>query len=346
MLDVVYYPVSAVLWLWHTAFAALLGPGSGLAWVLAVVFLVATLRAAMYPLFLKQVRTQAVVKRLQPEIEALRKRYSDDRPRQVAEIQKLQRQHGVSVLAGCLPMLGQGLVFLALFHVLRSFDRTGALGHLPFQSTPAPMTPEQNAQTPNYVFDAADVQTFLRAEFFGTPLSATLAGQPSVSIAAVAGTLMALAALATHFTGRASIARQDPAAAQVPMLNTLTLWVFPAGVLIGGAVLPIVILLYWVSNNAWTLAQQYLTYRWIDAETRSAPTASATTEPNAPRPGAKPKPGAKPVPAAKPRPGGASENPVASGRTVRSEQRVASQGRTPAPHNTRSSRSAKARRRR
>ncbi|MEV0339160.1 membrane protein insertase YidC [Nocardia sp. NPDC050713] len=347
MLDVVYYPVSAVLWLWHTAFAALLGPGSGLAWVLAVVFLVATLRAAMYPLFLKQVRTQAVVKRLQPEIEALRKRYSDDRPRQVAEIQKLQRQHGVSVLAGCLPMLGQGLVFLALFHVLRSFDRTGALGHLPFQSTPAPMTTEQNAQTPNYVFDAADVQSFLRAEFFGTPLSATLAGQPSVSIAAVAGTLMALAALATHFTARASIARQDPAAAQVPMLNTLTLWVFPAGVLIGGAVLPIVILLYWVSNNAWTLAQQYLTYRWIDAETRSVPTASATTEPNdAPRPGAKPKPGAKPVPTAKPRPGGASENPVASGRTVRSEQRVASQGRTPAPRDTRSSRSAKARRRR
>ncbi|MCP2297727.1 YidC/Oxa1 family membrane protein insertase [Nocardia amikacinitolerans] len=290
MLDVVYYPVSAVLWLWHTAFAALLGPGSGLAWVLAVVFLVATLRAAMYPLFLKQVRTQAIVRRLQPQVEALRKRYPDDRQRQAAEIQQLHRKHGVRVLAGCLPMLGQGLVFLALFHVLRSFDRTGTLGHLPFQSTPTPMTPEQNAQTPNYVFDAADVQSFLRADLFGAPLSNTLAGQPSVAIAAVAGTLMVLAALATHFTARASIARQDPAVAQVPMLNTLTLWVFPAGVFVGGAVLPVAILLYWVSNNAWTLAQQHFTYRWIDTETRSTATVSATSATaNTPRPGVKPK---------------------------------------------------------
>ncbi|WP_431957190.1 membrane protein insertase YidC [Nocardia lijiangensis] len=294
MLDVVYYPVSAVLWLWHTAFAALLGNASGLAWVLAVVFLVATLRAAMYPLFLKQVRTQAVVKRLQPQIEALRKRYPDDRQRQTVEIQKLHRDNGVGLLAGCLPMLGQGLVFLALFHVLRSFDRTAAVGHLPFQATPTPMTPEQNAQTPNYVFDAADVQSFLHADLFGAPLSATLAGSPSVAVAAVAGTLMLVAAIATHCTARATIARQDPAAAQLPMLNTLSLWVFPAGALIGGALLPVAILLYWVSNNAWTLAQQHLAHRHIDAEARAAAAASAAArEHTAPKPGVKPQPGAK-----------------------------------------------------
>ncbi|WP_067847648.1 membrane protein insertase YidC [Nocardia lijiangensis] len=294
MLDVVYYPVSAVLWLWHTAFAALLGSTSGLAWVLAVVFLVATLRAAMYPLFLKQVRTQAVVKRLQPQIEALRKRYPDDRQRQTVEIQKLQRDNGVGLLAGCLPLLGQGLVFLALFHVLRSFDRTAAVGHLPFQATPTPMTPEQNAQTPNYVFDAADVQSFLHADLFGAPLSATLAGSPSAAVAAVAGTLMLVAAIATHFTARATIARQDPTAAQLPMLNTLTLWVFPAGALIGGALLPVAILLYWVSNNAWTLAQQHLVHRRVDAEARAKAEASAVTrEHTAPKPGVKPQTGAK-----------------------------------------------------
>ncbi|MGV9820547.1 membrane protein insertase YidC [Nocardia xishanensis] len=299
MLDVVYYPVSAVLWLWHTAFAALLGSTSSLAWVLAVVFLVATLRAAMYPLFLKQVRNQAVARRLRPEIEALRKRYSDDKQRQAVEIQKLNRENGIGVLAGCLPMLGQGLVFLALFHVLRSFDRTATLGHLPFQATPTPLTPEQNAQTPNYVFGAADVQSFLNAKLFGAPLSATLTGQPSVAIAAVAGTLMLVAAIATHFTARAAIARQDQAAAQLPMLNTMTLWVFPAGALLGGALLPVAILLYFVSNNAWTLAQQHVVHRRIDAEAGAAAVASAAA-----RQHSGPKPGVKPETAR--RPGGKS----------------------------------------
>ncbi|WP_431968659.1 membrane protein insertase YidC [Nocardia sp. bgisy134] len=304
MLDVLYYPVSAVLWLWHTAFAALLGSTSGLAWVLAVVFLVVTLRAAMYPLFLKQVRTQAVVRRLRPEIEALRKRYPDDKQRQAVEIQKLHRENGVGVLAGCLPMLGQGLVFLALFHVLRSFDRTGTLGHLPFQATSTPMTPEQNAQTPNYVFDAADVQSFLNAKLFGAPLSATLTGQPSVAIAAVAGTLMLVAAIATHFTARAAIARQDPATAQLPLLNTMTLWVFPAGALVGGALLPVAILLYWVANNGWTLAQQHVAHRRVDAEVMAAAAAAATArQDSAPKPGVKPMPGVKPRPGVKSRRG-------------------------------------------
>ena len=35
MLDVLYYPVSAVMWLWHTLFALLLGPSSGVAWALS-----------------------------------------------------------------------------------------------------------------------------------------------------------------------------------------------------------------------------------------------------------------------------------------------------------------------
>ncbi|MEV0292045.1 membrane protein insertase YidC [Nocardia sp. NPDC050710] len=289
MLDFVYYPVSAVLWLWHTAFASVLGADSGTAWVLAVVFLVATFRAVLFLPFLRQARNQAAMKRLQPQMAAIKKKYEGDRQRQTLEIQKLHKEHGVSLLAGCLPALGQGLIFLGLFHVLRSFDRTGALGHLPFQATPTPMSAEQNAATPNYIFGATDVQSFLEAELFGAPLSATLAGTPIVAVATVAIILMVIAAVATHFTARASIARQDPTAQQLPFMNTLMLWVFPAGALLGGALLPIAILLYWVSNNAWTLAQQHLVYRRLDTESaalerRAAEARTAT----APRPGAKP----------------------------------------------------------
>jgi hypothetical protein len=65
MLDFVYYPVSAVLWAWHwhNVLTAALGTSCALSWVLAVVCLVATLRAVLVVPFLKQVRFQQVMLR-------------------------------------------------------------------------------------------------------------------------------------------------------------------------------------------------------------------------------------------------------------------------------------------
>ncbi|WP_054813106.1 membrane protein insertase YidC [Nocardia arizonensis] len=290
MLDFVYYPVSAVLWLWHTAFASILGPGSDLAWVLAVICLVACFRAALVPTVLKQVRNQAALRRLRPKIAAIERAHPEDRARRTEEIRRLHADNGVGLFVGCLPMLVQGLLFLGLFHVLRSFDRTGVGSHIPFQATSTPMSPEQNATTPNYLLGADDVRSFLDTHLFGAPLTATLAGTPGVTVTAVAITLMTVAAIATHLAARVAVARQDADTAQARVMNTLSLWVFPAGALIGGAVLPIAVLLYWASTNAWTAAQQYLVHRRVDAENarREADTVvvrAATT----------PKPGARPV---------------------------------------------------
>ncbi|BDU07167.1 membrane protein insertase YidC [Nocardia cyriacigeorgica] len=290
MLDFVYYPVSAALSLWHTAAAAVVGSGS-LAWIGAVILLVMTLRAALFPVFLKQARSQAAIRRLQPQLEAIRKKYPDDRQRQATETQKLYREHGVSPFAGCLPLLGQAFVFLGLFHVLRSFDRTTAATHLPFTATPAPMSAEQNAATANYAFDAADVRSFLDADLFGAPLSSTLTGHPTPATAIVAITLTLVAAAATHFTARTALARQESAG--LPFMRTLSLWVFPAAALLGGVFLPVAVLLYFVTNNAWTFAQQRIVYRRIDRE--AAALGSPMTSPaDSVRSAAAPRPGARP----------------------------------------------------
>jgi YidC/Oxa1 family membrane protein insertase len=291
MLDFVYYPVSAVLWAWHNVLATALGPASVLSWVLAVVLLVITLRAVLVVPFLKQARFQQIMLRLQPQIAAIQKRYPNDRRRQSVEIQKLQQEHGVNLLLGCLPMLAQSLVFIGLFHVLRSFDRTGSTMHLPLLGGATPMGAEQNAHTPNYVFNAEQVQSFLNARFFGAPLAASIhiTGGHIVAVAAVAVPLMIVAAVATHFTARASVARQLNTANNATLLRVLSLWIFPIGALLGGPVLPVAILIYWVTNNAWTLAQQHIVYRMLDRET--AQTAERTRQrrtANAPPPGRKP----------------------------------------------------------
>ncbi|MEV0029110.1 membrane protein insertase YidC [Nocardia sp. NPDC050793] len=302
MLDFIYYPVSWILWFWHRAFALIPGVGkdSGLAWALGVVFLVFTLRVVLYKPFVKQVRTTKQMQELQPQIKELQKKYKNDRQKMALEMQKLQKEHGFNPLMGCLPVLAQVPVFLGLFHVLRSFNRTGhGFGQLG-------MTPEENANTANYVFNAADVQSFLSARIFGAPISAFITtpanellafadygGIPSrLSIALVAIPLMVIAGLATHFNARASVARQSAEAAanpQAAMMNKLALWVFPLGVLVGGPFLPIAILIYWVSNNIWTYGQQHLVFGRMAKEEEAKKQAKLEQRAqNAPKPGAKP----------------------------------------------------------
>lgn len=300
MLDFIYYPVSAILWFWHRAFGFVLGNDNGWAWALAVVFLVFTLRLVLYKPFVKQVRTTKQMQELQPQIKALQAKYKNDRQKMALEMQKLQKDHGFNPLMGCLPVLLQVPVFLGLFHVLRSFNRTGTgIGQLG-------MSAYDNAHTANYIFSAGDVQSFLGARIFGAPLSAYITmpqsmleafadygGLPSkVAIAAVSIPLMVIAGVATHFNARASVARQSQEALanpQAAMMNKLALYVFPLGVLVGGPFLPVAILIYWVSNNIWTYVQQHFVFGRMEREAEEKKQlAMEKRAANAPKPGAKP----------------------------------------------------------
>ncbi len=295
MLNFIYYPVSFVLWVWHKAFGYLFGESSGITWALAVVFLVFTLRAILYKPFVRQIRTTRQMQELQPQIKALQKKYGKDRQRMALEMQKLQREHGFNPLMGCLPIFAQVPVFLGLYHVLRSFNRTqGGFGQ-------PQLSPELNRSLGNYVFSATDVAHFLDANLFGAPLGATMIQNQGLgaftefsrpAVIAVGVPLMIAAGIATYFNSRASVARQSPEAAanpQTAMMNKLALYVFPLGVVVGGPFLPIAIILYWFANNIWTFAQQHYVFGNIakeeEAKKREAQERRAA---NAPPPGAKP----------------------------------------------------------
>jgi YidC/Oxa1 family membrane protein insertase len=271
MLDFIYFPVSALLWAWHQIFALVLGSADGIAWTLSVVFLVLTLRAALFLPFLRQARRQRVVQRLQPQIKTLQRHHAGDRIALAKATQDLHKANGISPLGGCLPGIAQALMFLGLYHVLRSFNRTGA---------PLRLSIADNATTPNYVFGLPDVQNFLGAKLAGSPLSAAIRSTTSqlaaysdhvtrFDVVLVALPLMLIAALATYFTARAAVKRQStlgPINPQASIMNKLTIWVLPLGVLLGGAFLPVAILIYWLTNNACTLALQHFVNRRLDHE--------------------------------------------------------------------------------
>lgn len=275
MLNFLYYPVSAVMWFWHEVFGLVLGPASGSAWALSVVFLVLTLRALMIKPFLSQLRSGVTLRAIAPQLAELRRTHAGDKQRLLEETRKLQREHGVNPLGGFLPLLIQGPVFIALYHVLRYFNRPG-------------LSFEENVKLPNYVFGSDEVRSFLEARLFGAPLSAYVSMPQNLldsfgghverwEVVAVALPLMVLAAVATHLTARFSMRRQiqpvAPAgqAAQVASIMRWTPWVFPLGVILGGLFFgfPIAILLYWLTQNVWTMAQQHLVYRRMDAEERA-----------------------------------------------------------------------------
>ncbi|MFZ1174855.1 MAG: membrane protein insertase YidC [Mycobacterium sp.] len=295
-LDVVYYPVSWIMWAWYKLFASLLGPSNFFAWALSVMFLVFTLRALLYKPFVRQIRTTRQMQELQPQIKALQKKYSKDRQRMALEMQKLQREHGFNPILGCLPMLAQIPVFLGLYHVLRSFNRTtGGFGQ-PHLSV------IENRLTGNYVFSPTDVGHFLDANLFGAPIGAFMTQRTGLdafthfsrpAVIAVGVPVMLLAGIATYFNSRASVARQSPEAAanpQTAMMNKLALYVFPLGVVVGGPFLPLAIILYWFANNIWTFGQQHYVFNMIEKEEEAKKQeAIERRAANAPAPGAKPK---------------------------------------------------------
>src|SRR6201988_1513159 len=295
-LDIIYWPVSAIMWVWYKAFAFVLGPSSFFAWTLSVMFLVFTLRAILYHPFVRQIRTTRQMQELQPQIKALQKKYGKDRQRMALEMQKLQREHGFNPILGCLPMFAQIPVFLGLYHVLRSFNRTtGGFGQ-------PHMSVIQNRMTGNYVFTPADVGHFLDANLWGAPIGAFMTQHAGLdaftyfsrpAVIAVGAPVMILAGIATYFNSRASIARQSPEAAanpQTAMMNKLALYVFPLGVVVGGPFLPLAIIFYWFAHNIWRFGQQHYVFGMNEREEEEKKReAIERRSANAPPPGVKPK---------------------------------------------------------
>ena len=309
MLNFVYYPISAILWFWHKVVSFVLDPGSGLSWVLAIVLLTFTIRALLVRPTIKQMRSMRKMQEMQPKMQEIRTKYKNDQQKMLEETRKLQKEMGANPLAGCLPILVQMPVFLGLFHVLRSFNRTGTgAGQLGLDI-------ELNRNLPNYMFSAQDVQSFLDARVFGIPLSAYIsmpqdmyqAFQPvdftKTSIAIVAVPLILIIVVAIHMNARMSVDRQKarlasgkqkPAAndqmqMQMDMMNKMMLWFLPLTILITGVFWHIGLLFYMVSNNIWTFFQQRWVFKKMDAEEEAELAAKKDAKrASAPRPGQRP----------------------------------------------------------
>ncbi|MDT4989226.1 MAG: YidC/Oxa1 family rane protein insertase, partial [Micromonosporaceae bacterium] len=75
LMALIYGAISGILLFWHAAWHRVLGNTSWLAtnwsWVLGIIFLVLTVRAVLFPIFVKQIKSQRAMQALQPKVKAL-----------------------------------------------------------------------------------------------------------------------------------------------------------------------------------------------------------------------------------------------------------------------------------
>ncbi len=95
----------------------------------AILLLVVCVRILLFPLANKAYKSMARMRKLQPKMQEMRERYKDDRARFQREIMALYKKEGANPLAGCLPILMQIPIFIALYNVLYG---TIEMRHAPF----------------------------------------------------------------------------------------------------------------------------------------------------------------------------------------------------------------------
>jgi len=94
----------------------------GAPWWLSIVFLTVLVRAALFPLTIRQVKNMRAVQELKPEMDSIRAKYKDDRRKQQEATMELYKKRRVNPLAGFLPVLVQIPVFVTMYQVIRNHE--------------------------------------------------------------------------------------------------------------------------------------------------------------------------------------------------------------------------------
>lgn len=264
--DGLLWPIMvAVAWImvqFHKLFTALgLQEAGGAAWTLSIVGLVIVIRVALIPLFVRQIKASRGMQLIQPEMQAIQKKYkgkTDPASREAMsrETMELYRKHNTNPFSSCLPILAQSPIFFALFRVLNSLTLLSQGKYAGGKTHIGPLTQELARQAES-------------ATVFGAPLSGTFmraAGNTQVQVVTII--LIVAMALTTFTTQRQLTMKNMPKAAlEGPMAQQqkMLLYLMPLIFAFSGVNFPIGVLVYWTTTNLWSMGQQFYTIRRMPA---------------------------------------------------------------------------------
>ena len=138
IIDTILWPIKWVVELILVAFHELwsfigLDPNAGLTWVLSIVGLVLVIRAALIPIFVRQIKSQRRMLEVAPQLKKIQDKYKGkkdqfSREAMSRETMELYKKTGTNPLSSCLPLLLQMPIFFSLFSVLSNAQHVNANG--------------------------------------------------------------------------------------------------------------------------------------------------------------------------------------------------------------------------
>lgn len=257
--SIILWPIKWVIELILVAFHSLwtfvgLPFDAGITWVLSIVGLVIVVRAALIPIFVRQIKSQRRMLEVAPQLKKIQDKYKGkkdqfSREAMSRETMDLYKRTGTNPLSSCLPLLLQMPIFFGLFSVLNDASRNPERGGV------GAMSPEL-------------AESFANSTFLGAPLSSTFieamnAGGPwQVMVVAV---VMIILMTASQFITQLQIVSKNmsPETKASPMFRQqrILLYLLPLVFAVSGVAFPIGVMFYWLVSNFWTMGQQFVVIR-------------------------------------------------------------------------------------
>ncbi|HEV3033559.1 MAG TPA: YidC/Oxa1 family membrane protein insertase [Solirubrobacteraceae bacterium] len=249
----------------------------GGSWGLAIVGLTVLIRAVLVPLTYRQLKSMQEMQRHAPEIAKLKEKYKEDKQRQQQEIMKFYQEHKINPLASCLPLLMQLPVFISLFYMLRTDLKKHICGpQLVSFYNAHPNLATKFKAAPNISSVAHLPSKFLEETTCNTVAahSAKFLFIPDITSKATGVVLVVLIVLYVGSQLASTLiatATADPNQRRLmlllPVVFVVILYRYPAGLLV-----------YWITTNLWTVAQQFVIRRRLPPPPR--PTAASNGKPS------------------------------------------------------------------
>lgn len=193
---------------------------------LAIIILTVLIRLMLLPLSLATARSQRAMQEIQPRIQELREKFKNDKAAQSAAIMGAYREHHVNPLAGCLPLIIQIPVIIALYKAFLAGFR---------------------AENLDLIYSFIHRPDAISALFMGT-----------IQIASPSHILAILAGAAQFFQARMTMTSQSAAAQPevTAALNKQMMYFFPFMIIIIGWSLPAGLMLYWITTAVFSVGEQ------------------------------------------------------------------------------------------
>ncbi|MDP3697905.1 MAG: YidC/Oxa1 family membrane protein insertase [Candidatus Taylorbacteria bacterium] len=207
---------------------------------LAIIALTLAIRLVFFPLTVKTIRSQRALSRINPRMKEIKDKFKNDNQAQSAAIMKLYKDNNINPLSGCLPLLIQLPILIALY-----------------QAFGAGFKPENL----ELVYDFVGNPGYINPVSFGF-LNIT---SRSIALALITGFFQYLQLSYNQKLMKASGGDAAGGQKEMQMLNSQMLYFFPIMIIVIGWNLPAGLLIYWLTTTLFSIGEQaYIKRRYKD----------------------------------------------------------------------------------